>query len=65
MNPDRWAQIDRLLDEALERAPHERASFLGAACQGDDDLRREVASLLAAHAQAEMGFLQAPALEVA
>jgi eukaryotic-like serine/threonine-protein kinase len=65
MKADRWAQIDHLLDEALERAPQERATFLAAACQGDDELRCEVESLLAAHAQAADGFLQAPALEVA
>lgn len=65
MNPTRWAQIDHLLDEALERAPQERASFLADACGGDQELRREVESLLQAHAQAADGFLQAPALEVA
>jgi eukaryotic-like serine/threonine-protein kinase len=65
MNADRWAQIDRLLDEALACAAGERATFLDAACAGDEELRHEVESLLAAHDRAEKRFLQAPALEVA
>jgi Tol biopolymer transport system component len=64
MKPERWAQIDRLMDEALALAPAEREAFLNEACAGDDELRREVASLLAAHLEAE-GFLGTPALEVA
>ncbi len=38
-----------LLLELLERAPAERAQFLARACAGDETLRREVESLLAAH----------------
>ena len=64
MEPTRWQEIDRLLDAALERAPGERAAFLAAACQDDEALRREVESLLAAHAQAD-GFLAQPAMQVA
>lgn len=64
MKAERWAQIDRLMDEALERLPGERAAFLAQACAGDDELRREIESLLAAHAKAGT-FLGAPALEVA
>jgi eukaryotic-like serine/threonine-protein kinase len=64
MKPDRWAQIDRLLDETLERAEDERAAFLVAACADDEELRREVESLLAAHDRAQ-GFLKKPALEIA
>lgn len=65
MNAERWAQIDQLLDEALARAPEERAAWLSQACHGDADLHAEVASLLAAHDQANAKFLQAPALEIA
>jgi eukaryotic-like serine/threonine-protein kinase len=65
MKPKRWAQIDQLLDEALERAPAERAAFLAEACQGDEELRREVESLLTAHERAASEFLQKPALEIA
>jgi len=48
MDPDRWARVDALFDQASRRPAHERAAFLARACQGDDALRREVESLLAA-----------------
>jgi len=46
MTPQRWAEVDRVLDEAMARPPQERAAFLSAAYQGDEELRREVESLL-------------------
>jgi eukaryotic-like serine/threonine-protein kinase len=64
MKPDRWAQIDRLLDEALEHETDERAAFLAVACVDDPELRQEVESLLVAHDRAQ-GFLKKPALEIA
>ena len=48
MQAKRWQEIDRLFDAVLEREPAERASFLADSCAGDDELRREVESLLAA-----------------
>ena len=48
----------------LEREPAERAAFLADACAGDDELRREVESLLTAHNRAEK-FIEAPAMEMA
>jgi eukaryotic-like serine/threonine-protein kinase len=63
MDADRWAKIDRLLGQALEVQPETRADFLTAACAGDDQLRREVESLLEAHAQTE-SFLGTPALDL-
>lgn len=65
MNAERWAQIDQLLDEALARPAEARTDWLAQACQGDAELHAEVASLLAAHDQANAKFLQAPALEIA
>jgi eukaryotic-like serine/threonine-protein kinase len=53
MKPERWQQIDQLFHSALEREPEERAAFLDQACDGDEVLRREVESLLAADAEAE------------
>ena len=47
MTPDRWARIERLYHEALERGAAERAAFLTEACSGDDALQSEVESLLA------------------
>ncbi len=64
MKAERWAQVDRLLDEALAFPPEARAGFLAQASGGDEELRREVAALLAAHERAAGAFLQAPAPEV-
>jgi eukaryotic-like serine/threonine-protein kinase len=47
MEPDRWEQIERLYHAALEREPEARESFLDEACAGDEDMRREVAGLIA------------------
>jgi eukaryotic-like serine/threonine-protein kinase len=53
MKPDRWQHIDELFHAVAERAPHEREAFLDEACAGNDSLRREVESLLAADSAAE------------
>ncbi len=63
MTTERWQQVEHLYYAALEREARERAAFLDHACAGDDQLRREVESLLAAHERAG-DFLTAPALEV-
>ncbi len=47
MHPERWRQIEELYHSAIEREPDERRLFLDKACLGDDELRREVESLLA------------------
>ena len=52
MKPERWQQIDQILEAALERERNEWAAFLDLACAGDEELRREVESLLRAHEQA-------------
>jgi eukaryotic-like serine/threonine-protein kinase len=46
MIPDHWQRAKDLFGQACERAPDQRASFLAEACLGDEDLRREVSSLL-------------------
>ncbi|MDT8341052.1 MAG: serine/threonine-protein kinase [Longimicrobiales bacterium] len=46
--PDRWARVEALFSGALERPAGERDAFLREACAGDEALRREVESLLAA-----------------
>jgi serine/threonine protein kinase len=67
MRPERWRQIDRLYQATLERDATERGAFLDEACVGDEELRREVESLLAAHEQAKEAedFLNQPALQIA
>jgi uncharacterized RDD family membrane protein YckC len=47
MKSERWQQISHLYDAALERSVAERAAFVREACADDDELRREVESLLA------------------
>jgi serine/threonine protein kinase/Tfp pilus assembly protein PilF len=64
MTPEHWQQVKDLLQAALERESSQRAAFLDEACAGDDELRREVESLLEAHEQAG-SFIKAPAVEVA
>ncbi len=55
----RWREVERLFYEALEVQPVDRPAFLDARCNGDDDLRNEVASLLEASEKAD-GFLATP-----
>ncbi len=64
MTPERWQQIEKLYHAALECAPDERAAFLAEACAGDEALRHEVESLLAAHDQAG-SFIESPPNDVA
>jgi serine/threonine-protein kinase len=45
MSPERWQRVEELYQAARDRAPQDRATFLKEACS-DDDLRREVESLL-------------------
>ncbi|MBZ5654174.1 MAG: tetratricopeptide repeat protein [Acidobacteriia bacterium] len=51
--PEQWAKIKEIVGAALERAPGERDAFLDQACSQDGELRAEVESLLAAHADAD------------
>ena len=52
ISPSNWEQIRALFHAALDRAPDERAAFLRAQ-SSDETILREVASLLAAHADAD------------
>ncbi len=60
MTPERWKRIDQLYDEALNHKTDERLAFLRQACGEDEDLCREVESLLEAHERAGK-FLSAAA----
>ena len=51
--PDQWPKIKEIVGAALEREPSERSAFLDRACSQHDELRAEVESLLAAHADAD------------
>ena len=49
---EQWQKIKEIVGAALERGPETRSAFLDEACSHDWELRGEVESLLAAHADA-------------
>jgi tetratricopeptide (TPR) repeat protein len=61
MTPERWGQIGELYHAALDMAREQRAAFLDEVCAGDQELRREIESLLAADEKAG-DFIAEPAL---
>src|SRR5215467_213122 len=61
MEPQRWQQIDRLLQAVLERPSAEREAYLDEACHADKSLRQAVESLLSFQKEAET-FLEGQAL---
>ncbi len=56
---ERWADIKAIFEAALTLESTEWASFLDFRCNSDEDLRREVESLLAAH-DSDLDFLDEP-----
>ena len=62
--PDRWSAVERVYHAALARPIKVRAAFLAETCAGNDELRREVESLLAQGVSAE-GFLDRGAVAAA
>ncbi|HEX9960796.1 MAG TPA: protein kinase, partial [Pyrinomonadaceae bacterium] len=65
MNPDRWKQIDELFDAVLDLPDAEREKFLSEKCSRDEELRREILSLLEAQRESEKNFLQKSAMNIA
>jgi hypothetical protein len=59
VTPEHWQQVKELFEAALERGPAQRAAFLAQASVGDQEIRREVESLLAAH-DGDSGFINKP-----
>jgi serine/threonine protein kinase len=53
MTPELWARLNPLFNSAVERPPAERSAFIAEACGNDEELRRELAALIDAHAQVE------------
>jgi TolB-like protein len=64
MTPERYRQIGELYHAALEVETEQRAAFLERGCAGDEELRRDVESLIVSHEQSD-DFIAAPALAVA
>jgi serine/threonine protein kinase/tetratricopeptide (TPR) repeat protein len=52
MDTERWQQVEEVFGAALEHPPADRARVVAAACRDDDELRREVLSLLESAASA-------------
>jgi tetratricopeptide (TPR) repeat protein len=63
MTPERYEKIGELYHAALERDPADREAFLAEMCS-DDEMRREVASLIASYEEAAT-FIEHPPDNVA
>jgi serine/threonine protein kinase len=61
-SPERWRQVEPLLDAALDTPPERRSAWLDSACGDDAELRTEVERLLRA-CETPGHFLQEPAVE--
>ena len=61
---ERFRQIDRLFDAALDIEPNAREAFLDTSCGSDHELQARVRTLLDAHERSS-GFLKSPAVELA
>jgi serine/threonine protein kinase/tetratricopeptide (TPR) repeat protein len=64
MTPERWQQIDNLLLRVIHIGAAQRIALLDELCTGDEDLRKEVESLISFQEVAQ-SFLEVPALEEA
>jgi serine/threonine protein kinase len=58
MNPERWRAVGELFEQAAALPPAEQTVCVERASAGDDELRREVLSLLANHKALPGGFVQ-------
>src|SRR5205085_8455622 len=64
MTPERWQRVKEIFNSALQYESAERSRFLSQACGEDQELRREVESLIRAHEE-DGSFIDSPAYEVA
>jgi serine/threonine protein kinase/Flp pilus assembly protein TadD len=53
MTPERWKEVEALFEQAVELPEVERYTFLRTSCGGDEELRREVESLIESDAIAD------------
>src|SRR5215471_17780817 len=61
MLPHRWEKVSEIFHAALDQPPEDWPDFLQKACDGDQQLRDEVESLLASHKNGQE-FLQTSAV---
>ena len=59
MSPDRWQQVKEIFRSALEVPPNDLSGFLAVACGDDQELKREIVSLIKAH-QRDGSFIDSP-----
>lgn len=64
MEPERWQRIERIFHAALKIDDSRRSAFLDQTCDGDEDLRLRLESLLS-HYSDSNSLLDSPALELA
>jgi eukaryotic-like serine/threonine-protein kinase len=64
MTPERWQKVKEIFHAALDKPVAERNAFVAQACNGDDELRIEVESLLAS-LEKDGSFIDSPAYEAA
>lgn len=60
MKPERWSKVESIFHKALETEESRRGSVIDESCAGDEELRREVESLLAHHSDSA-SFIEKPA----
>lgn len=61
MKAERWQEIETVLQDALDRPQLERVSFIEDACAGDEELKTEATTLIAAFEEAG-DFIEQPAI---
>ncbi len=59
MERERWGRVEQIFHAALQMEESQRGEFVRQSCAGDEDLRREVESLLAHHRGAG-SFIETP-----
>lgn len=64
MSPQRWKDLEELLEQVLNVEPHDRPAFLIQACPHDPALKADVEAMLQATDE-HSSFLREPALEYA
>src|SRR5437879_2765013 len=60
MERERWGRVEQIFHAALQVEESRRGELVRQSCAGDEDLRREVESLLAHHSEAG-SFIETPA----
>src|SRR5712664_3131086 len=62
MERERWGQVEQIFHAALQLEESRRSELIRQSCAGDEDLRREVESLLAHHSESA-SFIETPAFD--